>query len=397
MAMKWARAIGIGLLSLLAIIQVVRQAFVAAYASSDPARAARIWPSHPDVAFKLDMEAIARAAASGQTPQASIDRILAGAQFAPLAPEPFLVRGVGVRLSGDEAAAGQAFAEAKRRAPRSVAPRYFLADHYLRTNRSDAGLSELAMLTRLVPSAVNGAAPYYAAFAKGPGGAARVKKMLRLHPELEAPILQALAADPGNVRLILYLASERAEAAEPGGWQGRLIDGLVSAGQFDQARSVWARLSGPAASRAKPSALFDPRFEAKGVSPPFGWTLSSNSSALAEAQAGGRLHILYYGRDNATLASQLMLLSPGRYRLSFNLEGSPDASAVAWRVTCRPANRQLLTLPLRATGAGGAAQAMFEVPRDCPAQLLELYGTSPEFPETLDVTLSNLALSKATE
>jgi len=38
--------------------------------------------------------------------------------------------------------------------------------------------------------------------------------------------------------------------------------------------------------------------------------------------------------------------------------------------------------------------ATFDVPSDCPAQQLQLTGLAPEFPETVDVTIGGLDLSR---
>lgn len=394
--MSVIRLVAIGLLSLLAIVQIARQAVVSAFAKTHPAYARATWGAHPDVAFKFGLEAIAAAAAEHRSaPRARIQDMLARARWSPLSPEPFLVRGVDLRLSANEGGAGRAFAAALRRDPRSIAARYFLADHYLRSGQGDKGLTELAMLTRLVPNSISGVAPYYAAFASRPGGAARIKAMLDDHPEFEPVVLAALADDARNADLILFLSSGRKNFDEaPPGWQGRLVQALVAAGQYEKARTVWSRIAGTSAATASGALLFDPEFSHGSAPPPFGWTLVSNGSAVAEAQAGGRLHLIYFGRDNIVLASQLLLLKPGRYRLTADVERSIDATSIAWRLTCRPTDKPILSLRLGKRGEGNSLTGAFAVAGDCPAQLLELAGTSPEFPETVDLTLANLRLTR---
>ena len=387
------RTIAVALLALLAAWQVIRSAFVQAYGADEPAKAAALWPSHPDILFKTALDEIANAAATGHpVPRQQIEAIYAAAARAPLAPEPFLVRGVDAQLAGNPTLAGRAFEAARQRDPRSLAAHYFLADHFLRTNQPEAGLEELARLTRLVPNGIASVAPYYARYAKERGGAARMKKVLGEHPEFAPDVMAALAMEASNADLILYLAGDHPEPqGEPPLWHGRLVEGLVASGQYRKARVIWSQLSGE--QFASDSGLFDPQFSGKKAPPPFNWSLLSTASGLAEEQGNGRLHVIYYGRDNADLASQTLTLRPGRYRLSLKVEGGTKSlSSLAWKLSCLPAKRTLLSLALAAPQ--GQPVGDFTIGSDCPAQLLSLTGTPPDYPETVDVTLSALSLTR---
>src|SRR5438445_6063984 len=85
---------------------------------------------------------------------------------APLAPEPFLVRGVQTELNGNSNVAAQAFAAAERRDPRSVPARYFLADIFYRAGDPRRTLDQIGALARLTPNGPETIAPYLAAYAK---------------------------------------------------------------------------------------------------------------------------------------------------------------------------------------------------------------------------------------
>jgi hypothetical protein len=386
------RTIAVALLALLAAWQVIRSAFVQAYGADEPAKAAALWPSHPDILFKTALDEIANAAATGHpVPRQQIEAIYAAAARAPLAPEPFLVRGVDAQLAGNPTLAGRAFEAARQRDPRSLAAHYFLADHFLRTGQFDAGIAELARLTQLVPGGIGSVAGYYAQYAMQPGGAARMKEVLRIHPEFSSEVLGALATDATNADLVLYLAGDRLKSSgEPPQWHSRLVSGLVAAGQFRKARTVWSKLSGEMITD-QPS-LFDPQFSGKKAPPPFNWSLLSTASGVAEEQGNGRLHLIYYGRDNATLASQTLTLPPGRYRLSFKIDGAgKGVASLTWNLSCLPSNRTALSLALPKSGT---AAGQFTIGVNCPAQQLALTGTSPDFPQTIDLTLSDLALSR---
>lgn len=381
--MRWLAAILVGLfLSFL----VLREALVTAYAGRDPARAAMLWPSHPSVALESGLAQIGEAAAAGRPPDpALVERLLAISAKAPLAPEPFLVRGVQARVAGDEAGAGRAFLAARERNPRLVAARYFLADHYLRTGDTVDGLAEIAALARLVPGSLSQVAPHLASYARTPGVAPQVKALVRENPELETALLITLAGDARDSELALYLWSGRTAQGSKQ-WQERMLQSLVKSGRFFEAAAAWSRFSGGLAA-----GQVDPDFRTDRLAP-FGWILASDASGVAEPQGQGRIHLLYYGREDKVLAGQLLMLEPGRYRLSMRVSGAtPTAESLAWTIRCLPSAAELASLPL--DQRGGALSASFAVPAaGCRAQRLELRGTAPEFAEQAEATIANLRL-----
>lgn len=374
---------------LLAGFFVVRVAFVEAFAAKDPATAAAVWAGHPAVLLESGLAQVGDMAAAGRpVDQSLVDRLISASAKAPLAPEPFLVRGVDAQVSGNRAVALQSYLAARERNPRAVAPRYFLADLYLKAGRTEPGLAEISALARLVPQSLPNVAKYLAAYARTPGAAPQVKKMLETHPQLELALLNELASDAASARLILYLWSGRGgEEARP--WQGRLLEQLVATGRFNEARTAWARFTNISAEQ---DALFDAEFAAQAL-PPFGWMLASGASGIAEPQGGGRLHLVYYGRDDLILASQLMTLPPGRYRLSMNVSASsPAAKSLSATIRCLPSTSPLASLPLHRRGA---VTASFNVAdRGCPAQRLEISGDAPEFPEQAELTVGRLRLER---
>jgi hypothetical protein len=280
----------------------------------------------------------------------------------------------------------QAFLAARERSPRNVAARYFVADHYLKSGQTGPGLAEISILARLVPQSLPNVAPFLAAFARSPGAAPQVKTVLRTHPQLEPLLLETLSADAANVDLILALWSGRGgEKSEI--WQGRLLTELVNAGRYAVAREAWARFT---RDDAAPGLLFDPEFNKRAL-PPFGWNFASGPAGVAESEGGGRLHALFYGRDDLVLASQLLTLNPGRYRLSMKAIITPPSSkSFKWTVRCLPTSNEVALIPLDRSGAVSASFAV--PPADCKAQQLELRGSTAEFPEQADVTISQFSL-----
>jgi hypothetical protein len=390
--MTWRWIIVVPLAALVAVM-VVRAAAVEAYAETEPARAAKLWPGHPSVVFSAGLAALGEAALAGQpVDRATIEPLLTATAKSPLSPEPFLVRGVEAQLGGDQALAERAFLEARRRDPRSVASRYFLADHYLKTGNTQQGLAEISALARLVPQSLRNVAPYLAAFARSSGGAGHVKAMLRDHPELEPVLLRTLASQAEDADLIISLWSGRGgQQAKP--WQQRLVRSLIADGQYAKAYAIWARFT---AKPAQPGVLHDPEFASTDTPPPFGWTFAAGAAGVAEPEGQGRLHIFYYGREDLVLASQTLMLRPRRYSLSMRVQGAAAAAeTLSWRIRCLPSSDQIGELSLAGAGQGGALTAWCAVPSDvCAAQQLDLVGNAPEIPEQTDLTIGGLRLTK---
>ena len=384
-----ARGLLVAVVALLVAAQVVRNAAVTALAAARPSEAASIWSGHPDVELSLAMTAIGKATREHKpVPPAAFAMIRDAAAKAPLAPEPFLVRGVQAQLAGDQDIARRAFEAAEWRDPRSLPARYFLADQALRSGNARRGLSEFAALARLAPNGITTVTPFVASYARDPANWPQMRAVFRADPYLTEATLIALAADPANARAILALAGPgHRDARSP--WLQPLLNGLVDAGQYAEARTIWADVAHvPGQS---PALLFDSGFANAEAPPPFNWTLTSSTVGLAERQRGGRLHVIYYGQEDGSLASQLLLLAPGPYRVTMRVSGG-GTEALSWSLTCTGNDR-----PFASIGLDRAAshEWRFDVPAACPAQRLALVGSSSDIPRQIDVTIGALSLSRS--
>src|SRR3954471_2758899 len=150
-----ARRLIVGVLALLVAITIVRNSAVEALADGNPTRASAFWSDHPAAEISLGMTQIAQAvrAHRSASPE-TFRRIDDGARKAPLAPEPFLVRGVQAQIEGNTEEAERAFLAAELRDPRSLPAHYFLAEYFFRKRDPERGLKEITSLANLSPGGV---------------------------------------------------------------------------------------------------------------------------------------------------------------------------------------------------------------------------------------------------
>lgn len=370
--------------------QIVRNAAVLGLAETKPAEAARVWGTHPMIEISGAMTEIARAARDRRAvPGAVFASMADAATKEPLASEPFLVRGVRAELSGDGATAQRAFEAAQWRDPRSLPAAYFLADRYFRLGDANRGLKEIAALSRLSPSGAVTVAPYMAAYAASPTNWPALRQLFRDNPDLAGAALAVLARNASTAPAVLALADPRQKLTSAP-WLPSLLNTLAQAGQYAQAHDIWAK-----AASVQPRAgelLHDSAFTDRSSPPPFNWALTSSTVGLAERQPGGRLHVIFYGQEDGFLTTQLLLLSPGAYRLSMLLFADPArARALSWSVWCDKAAEPLASATVDAVAARGLR---FQVPAGCSAQWIKLAGASSDMPQQIDVTIGGLKLEK---
>ena len=247
-------------------------------------------------------------------------------------------------------------------------------------------LSELGKLIHVVPGAAGQVAPKIAASVQKIGSPAMIKALVAQSPELRDDIMTALSTDARNLDIVLSLRTQASSNA----WQPFMVQSLVGAGNYNSALGLWASINRVSSNAAFRPLIFDPEFHHK-LAQPFGWTLADQSvtSGVAEPLERGGLHVISYGRDPFTVASQTLLLSPGNYMLSQVASStSGEISTLSWQVSCLGSERKLGRLAL----SRGRASGQFTVPNNCPAQRIDLLAMLGDLPETLDATLDPVAL-----
>jgi hypothetical protein len=386
------RALLAGLFVLLMGAHAIRSAIVATEAEDKPALAARVWPSHPNVLRSKAMLGVGEAAAQGRpVPSAVLEQVRQLSKQAPLAEEPFLIRGAIAVQEGEYSRAERHLLQARRRSPRSRAGRFLLADLYLRQQKVLPALQEMVVLTRISPQFISSLAPMLADYARTPGAVPRLRRVLADNPSLETALLSQLAADPANAELIFSLVTQLRQArTELLPWQERLLSSMVEAGQYKRAFSLWQRLSG---GEAREAVEGDAPFRRSDAKSPFVWAFTESAEGAAEPE-NGELRVLFFGRSDVTLASRVLVLPPGRYQLSMRVSGDVAAAeGVRWVAICLREKTNLFDLPLSGASSGTLV-ARFQVPPECDAQQLQLKGFAQTYPAASEVRTRDFTLRR---
>jgi hypothetical protein len=299
---------------------------------------------------------------------------------APLTEYPYLVKALAREREGEIGEAEALVHHAYRLNPRSAEARFWLAQHYLSTGRTEEGVDAIAALYRLRP----GLNPLLGTLL---AEAAR-------EPEARA----AIAARLANTRYILGVVSHAAEANLAPGELTQLLkatdlsllpNGLASAqasvtsgamrdGNFEQAYAAWRELLPDGDEPTNP--VYDGDFTLAGGAP-FGWTLSNSQHAEVRKGQEGQpeqrpaIIIRAFGSLPAEVARQRIFARPGRYRFSFMVapvEAAGGDPGFEWRLKCRD-NKELAYFTVEA-GAPAWTKRSFpvDVTSDCSPLHAEL-------------------------
>lgn len=384
-----ARRVIVVVVALLLAVQVVRNAAIAALATLHPERAAKLWAHHPSVEISLGLARIGTAARERHPIDAhSFAMIDDAAVKSPLSPEPFLVEGVKEKMTGDLDAARRAFVAAQWRDPRSLPAAYFLADYYFRTGHVLEGLEQTTLLARLSPGGVAAVAPFIASYAQNRANWPQMRALFRSQEGFEDQVLLVLARNAANADAVLALADAGHRKADSP-WVAMLLQSLVASGDYGRARSLWSSIGG---GQTGDQLIYDPNFSSPGPPPPFNWSFASATVGIAERQPGRRLHVIFYGNEDGVLASELLTLAPGTYRLQMQVVGAPvHPETLRWSIRCDKVQDPIASTAITDAATHGWT---FQVPANCPAQWLELSGRSGDVAQQSEVTITGLGLSR---
>lgn len=326
---------------------------------------------------------------------ATIAAVQRAATQLPLDERPYLILGLQQFVNRQTDRGIRSLEVGQRLNPRNRLIHLALLLQYLKTNRFDLAADQMSVLSRLIGGTQPVIATALAQMVLMPETASAAKRALQTDPNLERSVLATLAKGTTPPDQIFGLASPRAlsDAGNRESWGPALISRLVDAGQFTDARQAWQRIYHlPKATVTAP--IFNPQFRTMPASPPFDWTLTASGLGAADSENGG-LAVNYYGRDSGNLASQTLILSPGRYQIAFAAEGGKPnaASRLFWTVACATGDKTVLAnVAVPTTPGAHRMGSAFGVPATCPAQTLTLRGEAGEFPSPISLTIKGLAI-----
>jgi hypothetical protein len=374
---------------------VVKTSTVYALADLNPYAVSKVAPDDPRVAMNIAYyEFLLRNGAVSDRARRRAYEALAGA---PLAETPMLLAAVDALAAGDTRRGEALLVEARRREPRSRPVRLLLLDRYLRANRVSEAGEEIAVLVRLLPEAGELLVPQLAKMAADPKTGPQLMRVLDRNANLQQDVLARLAGS-APPQVVLEAASQVKSAGEAAPqWQSVLLSRIVAGNDIVQAYGLWKQFTGAGGGDAEKN-VYDASFRGLRGAPPFNWQLASGAEGVAERAAGGGLQVQYFGRNPVELASQILLLRPGSYKLQIDAEGSAsgEGARLIWSVACAGASGHLIDLPLvKVISAPRRFAGAFTIPAGCSAQWLRLSGTPAEFPTEQDAVMKEVRIERA--
>lgn len=289
----------------------------------------------------------------------------------------------------------------RRRNPRDRFIRLLLLEQYAVNGAFDKAAGELSVLYRLVPDVGTALIDIMTRIALQPDGLQPLARAMHGEQAM-GPLLANLVKTGAPLDTIMVLARGAPAPSDVDEmvWRKLLLQRLVAEGRYAQARDLWATFASlPVAQRQRP--FFNLALAPSPALPPFNWKTADETIGSVDLTGRGAATIAYFGREGGPLLSQLMMLSPGSYRLRYVLEGGrqADVDTMVWHMRCAvpgttPASgRTLLEAPVHVETADRRATTIaFTVPGGCAAQWLSLEGVSSEFPQSQTVEISGMTL-----
>lgn len=316
----------------------------------------------------------------------------------PLSPVALRQLAVAESMAGRQAPADRLIDLSHRVSRRDIGTTWLLIDRSL--NRGDAAGLVRSFDEALTTSA--GAAELvFPALAEGlfDGGVrnALLPYILSDRPWMPAFLAHAAAGPDAvsNAALMIIAAGGLPATSRYAEIDSHVLTGLAGRGDFPlSARYIRKVVKFPAgftSDVAVGPASLDSR------AGPFGWRFSDGAEAGALAGEGNAIIVRAEADRRAPVADRMLLLAPGRYRLS--LRGAvPDGRApttadVALRCIGSPTT-DLIVGPTVIGATSRPVNLPFAVPGDCPAQRLEIVATGKALDGEGELTLSDWRLDR---
>ena len=308
---------------------------------------------------------------------------------APLSSDPFVASAFLGLLNNPKGSNGTEAAllvEAMRRDPRGRAARFLRLRQLAAKGELKPAFDELAALNRLSPGLVELLIKAIAQRISTPQQVDQALTAIGGHDELYLPLMAGINSNKQSAEVVVRFADRLPpQVLDNPVARKIMVARLIEVGAFNQARTLWQR-DLPAANG---SLVHAPDFSDLKAPPPFNWLYYVNTTGAAERGSDGRVSVFYYDRAAGPLLTQLLTLTPGRYRalIEFRHE-SGTAENVRLRVVCRGTLAILGDLPLM---KGRPGELKIVVPgQGCAAQDISVVGVANQQRGETQVTISKI-------
>lgn len=347
--------------------------------------------SRPELALLIDPEngiALARravllASQGDFTPAEALAR--QSLRNNPIASQPFVVIANAEEEAGNLRQATEIMETALARDPRNLAARLWLLKGYLVNGAYVRAIDQVDALIRLRPRASTALAAALTPLLTTPDARAALVGALSKNPPWQSDFLLRAERDTKDPAAFYDLmgALLRSPTVEiPDETMTLVLNGIINRGDFEIANLLFRQVA-DSSVEDRTNLVYDGSFRQRKAPPPFNWTLLSTASGMAEmnrdVMGGSSLLSRYYGGEPAVLADQMLVLSPGSYRLAARVQADemPLDGTFSWRLSCLPSKREVVRLanpPGRREPVNIGTE--FTVPSDCRAQQLSLWAES---------------------
>ena len=322
----------------------------------------------------------------------------------PLDATAFALAALDATAQGNRTQAAKLVAHALALDPRTRLAWLWTLDDQARRNNNLAAANAVLRLLAVDP----GQYPVYitilATLSKDPRNIPQIAAALRGNPGWRGPFLGVLEAG-GFDPAIRYALMDKgsAKVLTQDSEQVSFVSDLIAKGDYERAYLAWVSYL-PDSALTGVDTPYDAKFVGLPGPAPFNWQFSTEAGDRADPGANG-LDLSYSGRKPTNLASQVIVLQPGTYRLRSVLtnaasEGGPGGgTTLTWQAMCLPGNRPIgaLALDIATTGKQQLSPAFHVPDTGCPAIMLVLAGAASEFPVRLNAKIATVHLDRVAD
>lgn len=356
------------LASVLLVWQIVASAMASGLESTAPEDARR-WRIHqPEALIAQAQEAFNEGDLKGARRYA-----IKALKITPSVGTAYRILGQVAEFSGNQTRADQLYARAWGLTHRDAPLASILMEKALKQGRYDEAFQQAEIVMRRAPPMQEVIVNRIAGLASDPKAVPTLARRLAQDPDWRPAFFRELGRRGSYAEArALYDYLDGTSAPPVDEELSPVLNRMIWSGQADEARAAWIRTL-PAKWRPGPNEIYNPAFRNPAGHQMFDWQLSNGPNGrarLPEAGEGAGLYVQLQGLQGDELASQLLVLAPGRYALSSRAHlADGEGLDLQWRLTCGQTDLGgPLTLSIRRAGLA-TGQTNVALTQPCNATL----------------------------